>query len=168
MRPSYIASRYQSRPDLQGLIHRAASRIARYRPSRRIIIARHHHRAASPIAQYHHRAVFSIARHRRRAALSIARYHHRLKNSAFRTHPHSAWRSSGLISIWYASNGSRNPSPNTSPSQAQSPESVCPAEQRQDGELLKRAVGFLRIRIGVVTCNTDQHGRARSRAPPRS
>jgi hypothetical protein len=53
VRPSYIASRYKSRPDLQGIIHRAESSIARhnaslgiviarYSPSRGIIIVRHY------------------------------------------------------------------------------------------------------------------------------
>jgi hypothetical protein len=42
VRSSYIASRYQFRPDPQGIIHRATSHIARYLPLRRILIARHH------------------------------------------------------------------------------------------------------------------------------
>jgi hypothetical protein len=58
------------------IIHRAASRIARYRPSRRILTAQHHYRA-----------VFFIARHRHRAALFIARYHHLAVSSIARQYP---------------------------------------------------------------------------------
>jgi hypothetical protein len=72
VRPSYNASRYQSRPDIQGIFHRTASFIAQYRPSRCIIIAQHHHRDVFSIARHHHCAALSIALHHPSHGIVIA------------------------------------------------------------------------------------------------
>jgi hypothetical protein len=96
VRPSYIAPRYQSRPDLQGIIHRAESSIARHYSSRcivhcvvfssrGIIIARYSpsrgilHRAASSSCGIIHRTVSQSRGINHRAAssshgITIARY----------------------------------------------------------------------------------------------
>jgi hypothetical protein len=64
----------------RGIIHRAVSSIARYHPSRGIIIARHRasrgitHCAASRIARHYASRGIIIAQHHHRAATSITRH----------------------------------------------------------------------------------------------
>jgi hypothetical protein len=101
--PSYSTSRYQSRPDVQGIIHRAASlsrgilhraasRIVRHYASRGIIIARY-----SQSRGIIHRAASHIARHHASVASSSRGIRHRAASSSCGIIHHTASSSRGII-----------------------------------------------------------------------